>query len=320
MAKAKIYISYNNRDREIAINISRELKKLGYEITLDVESLTPGQEWRSIIDEALQSSEVFVSLISENSINSQYVLTELGAARAFMRTSKKMLVIPVILDEIPIPKVIEDIQVLTANSNETIYIAATIDQVITNFIGAKAAEEKEEAIVKERIETNATTFIQEAIDSLENQEKRNRWAGNLWYFLGYFTLVLGIGFGFYSISQFSTVTELEWIRFAYSGLKSIIVIGLIIACSKYSFTLGKSYMSEALKCADRIHAISFGKFYLNAYGAKASWEELKEVFQHWNIDRSSSFTSLDSNQFDPKFLEAIIEVAKAASSKVEIKK
>ena len=76
------------------------------------------------------------------------------------------------------------------------------------------------------------------------------------------------------------------------------------------FSLGKSYSSESLKSSDRIHAIRFGEFYLRAFGDKTKWEELKEVFQHWNIDRNSSFASLDVSQFDPKILESLTDLIK----------
>jgi hypothetical protein len=320
MSKLKVYISYSTPDKEVATKIAIGLEERGHEVLIDADTLTPGQEWRSVLTEALQASDVFISILTEHSISSQYVLTELGTARAFMRTSKKMLVLPVVFGGIPIPPVISDIQAIIADYKAVPVVIEQINKAIIHFLGTRAAQEQKEAEVKARIESNAATFIQEAINSLEKQEARNHRSGDIWYCLGYLTLLIGIAFGFYSIAQFSASTELQWIRFAYLSLKSIVVIGLLIACSKYSFTLGKSYMSEALKSADRIHAISFGKFYLRAYGEKASWSELKEVFQHWNIDRSSAFSNLDTNQFDPKFLEAIIEVAKAASSKVEIKR
>lgn len=317
---ARIYISYTRADERIADEIASGLAARKHEVLMDKAILEPGQEWRTVLKDMLQSSEVFISLITEHSMSAPFVLTELGMARGFMQSSREMLVIPVVFDDIEIPPVISDIQVLLANRQEIPYVIEKIDRAISNFMGRKAAEEKKEEEVKQRIESNAATFIQEAIDSLEKQESRNRRSGNVWYYLGYITLVGGIAFGLYSISQFSNSSDIQWIRFAYLSLKSVVVVGLLIACSKYSFTLGKSYMSEALKSADRMHAISFGKFYLKAFGEKSDWGELKEVFQHWNLDRSSAFSNLDTNQFDPRFVEAIIEVAKAASSKADIKK
>jgi hypothetical protein len=79
-------------------------------------------------------------------------------------------------------------------------------------------------------------------------------------------------------------------------------------------------MSESLKCSDRIHAIGFGKFYLKAYGEKATWLELKEVFQHWNIDRSSTFAALDSSQIDPQIIALISNVANTSVERLLGKK
>jgi len=74
-------------------------------------------------------------------------------------------------------------------------------------------------------------------------------------------------------------------------------------------------MSEALKSADRIHAISFGKFYLKVYGARATWPEVREAFQHWNIDRTSVFSSLGTTEFDPKLMEGLLELGKSFAAK-----
>jgi hypothetical protein len=61
------------------------------------------------------------------------------------------------------------------------------------------------------------------------------------------------------------------------------------------------------------------QFYLRAFGEKTQWAELKEVFQHWNIDRNSSFSTLDASSFDPKFIESMIEFAKLFQSKAASK-
>jgi hypothetical protein len=312
---AKLYISYSKPDAQIAKRIAEGLRHFGHDITLDVDTLSPGQEWRKVLTDALQSSEVFVSLLTSNSIQSSFVLTELGAARAFSQTSKKTLVIPIVFRDVQVPPVIQDIQYISAAGDDTDEIVLQIESAITAFIGKRAAEEKKQVEEQRRIESTAAEYVEEAIKSLREHEGRNRRIGSLWYYLGYFTLIVGVLYGAYSITKFSSSNDTYWIPFAYLSLKSIVIVGLLIASSKYAFTLGKSYMSEALKSADRVHAISLGKFYLQAFGDRANWEELKEVFQHWNIDKSSAFSSLDTNNFDPKFLEAVLEVAKVVTSK-----
>jgi hypothetical protein len=57
-----------------------------------------------------------------------------------------------------------------------------------------------------------------------------------------------------------------------------------------------SYVKEALKNADRRHAINYGKFYLESYGAAADWSQIKEAFEHWNIDGSNATSKPDKNQ------------------------
>ncbi len=129
-------------------------------------------------------------------------------------------------------------------------------------------------------------------------------------------LVSGIVFAFYGVATLGGTPDRSWIDFAILTLKTVVIIGLLSACAKYGFTLGKSYVSESLKSADRIHAISFGKFFIRVFGAKAKWPELKDAFQHSNINRASTFTSLDTSQFDPKLIESLLELAQLLSGKV----
>lgn len=67
-------------------------------------------------------------------------------------------------------------------------------------------------------------------------------------------------------------------------------------------------MVESLRNSDRGHAISFGEFYLRVYADKADWREVKEVLQHWNIDKGSQFTTHNSAEFDPKLMEQAIKI------------
>jgi hypothetical protein len=67
-------------------------------------------------------------------------------------------------------------------------------------------------------------------------------------------------------------------------------------------------MREALKNGDRRHAINFGKFYLESYGAAAEWSQIKEAFEHWNIAGNSSFGGEPSMPVDATALEKVVSV------------
>lgn len=69
-------------------------------------------------------------------------------------------------------------------------------------------------------------------------------------------------------------------------------------------------MTEALKNSDRIHSISFGKFYLQIFRGNLTGDEIKDIFRDWNMDKqTSSFSTLSSNDYDPKLIELIFKVA-----------
>lgn len=312
---ARLFLSYSRSDADFARVLADRLKSLGNEITVDVESLAPGQEWRTRLSEGLSKAEIFIVLISQSSIRSPSVLQEIGAARAYAAESDRMLVIPVLIDDISIPSVVQDIMVLMAPDRNLDEIAAQITNSISAFIGRRAARDAKAAEVAKRIESNAASYIDEAVQFQRSSETRNRWIGGAWYVAGFVSLLSGIAFAAIALMNSSSNRQTEWTDLAVAALKSIIVIGLLAACAKYAFSLGKSFISESLKCSDRIHAIAFGKFYLQAYGEKATWSELKEVFQHWNIDRTSTFSSLDSAQIDPQILTLLGDIIKAGLGK-----
>lgn len=317
---ARVYISYNQRDREFVAEVVERLRAEGHELILDVEALSAGQDWRRTLTEGLKSSEVFVVVVSQRSLESQFVLSEIGAARAYAAESDRMLMIPVIIDDIRVPAVIEDIHSIVAPERDADQVAERISSAISGFIGRRAAKEEEAAAVAQRIEANAAEYIGEAIQSLERLETRYRFVGSAWYVAGFVALILGIAFAFISVASVASSPGRTWVDFAILSLKTIVIVGLLGACSKYAFVLGRSYVSEALKSADRIHAISFGKFYLRVFSSTATWPELKEVFQHWNIDRASSFASLDSSHFDPRVIESVVEIARMMAGKQNEKK
>lgn len=317
---SRIFLSYSRHDKEVVLSVSRELQALGHEITVDVDSVLPGQDWRKVLATGLRDSEVYVVFLSQNSLASSSVLSEVGAARAYSEESGRMLVIPVLIEDVPIPSSINDVLVLSALDTDATTVAQKIDAAIARFVGTRIAKDDQQESFSRIVEENSSSYIEEAIGVQQKSERMNRGAATGWYVAGFLSLVGGLAFVGYSVSVLALSAATNWADFAILALKSFLVVGILGACSKYAFTLGKSYMSEALKSADRIHAISFGRFYLKVYGAKATWPEVREAFQHWNIDRTSVFSSLGTTEFDPKLMEGLLEFGKAFASKSSVRK
>lgn len=161
---------------------------------------------------------------------------------------------------------------------------------------------------QEQIEITAASFVQESITELSKREKRLKFQAGLWYIIGFASLIGGISVAVFLVK--TNQSELtSTIGIVYLILKSLLIVGLLIAASRYAFNLGKTYMNESLKNADRIHAISFGKFYLQVFGTNIKPEDLKDVFKDWNTSQESAFLKLDSSEFDPQMLQAFLKFA-----------
>lgn len=170
---------------------------------------------------------------------------------------------------------------------------------------------------RKQIESKSQDYVNTALTGLESKENSFHWLSKMWSGLGALSIVLGVVFmiasTFYGADSFHNSQGFSWAYFLYVTFRGLIVVAMFIAFARYAFIFSNSYMHESLKNSERRHAINFGKFYLEAYGANASWEQVKEAFQHWNISSDSAFTKKNASDFDPKVMENVVELSKALS-------
>lgn len=306
---AKIYISYSHIDKQQVTRLTNALRELGHEILVDSEVMKVGQDFRKTLLSALKSADGCIVFITENSLKSNYVLSEIGAARAFVEeTDYKKFLIPIIYGDIEIPNIIQDLYCVMLNDGNFNASVKLIDQTIATSYGRKEAVEEKENNQREKIESKAGDYIDLAISELKKRERGNSIIAHVWYIIGFSTLLTGVVFAVMGLQSLEKVVAQNYWLYVIMIFKSLIIVGLLIACSKYAFELGKTHMNEALRNADRTHAISFGKFYLQAFGDRiASPEEIKDIFQNWNIDKDSAFQKLDSNNYDPKLVDKLLD-------------
>jgi hypothetical protein len=160
-----------------------------------------------------------------------------------------------------------------------------------------------------KIEKKSNDYVNEALGVLKVKEEQYHNISRGWAVAGALSIAFGIAIiSFLGVKGFQILElkeSVEWSFLFLVSLKGLIVVGLFIALAKYSFTFSQSYMHESLKNSERRHAINFGKFYLESYGADAEWGQVKEAFEHWNISSSTAFSSNKSDSFDPKVLENV---------------
>jgi hypothetical protein len=102
----KLFISYAKAQRRVAEELNAFLSASGHQVTFDRDSFPPGIEYQQAIRQAVESCEVFVFLVSPESVAPRrYTLTELGYRQnKVKRTSGNLLPVvvkPTLLAHIP---------------------------------------------------------------------------------------------------------------------------------------------------------------------------------------------------------------------------
>lgn len=171
---------------------------------------------------------------------------------------------------------------------------------------------------RKQIESKSQSYVNSALTSLQEKEDGFHAISKAWSVIGALSITFGIFFvivaTFWGADSFHNGGGFSWSYFTYVTFRGLIVLTMFIALARYAFIFSNSYMHESLKNGERRHAINFGKFYLEVYGADASWSDIKEAFEHWNIDSKNAFTKKQSADFDPNLLE------KTASLSAELTK
>ena len=94
----QIFISYSHKNTEFANKITKDLEGEGYQIWLDSTDIQTGSRWDDGIVKGLNSSQVFMSLLSVPSVASQNVKDEIGYA-----IDHNMHIVPLLMELCEVP-------------------------------------------------------------------------------------------------------------------------------------------------------------------------------------------------------------------------
>lgn len=307
---SRIYLSYSHRDSAYVRKLAEALTQLGQEPFFAEDSLTPGEKFQTILSDNLRAAHAIVFVLSASSLESRYVMTEMGAALGYFEERGRPAIIPIVIDDSALPPQVSHIHALFASGRPPDDVALEIASAVERVAGRAQAREERNLEVRERVETTAAKFIATSLLELRGRESRYQTAAYVWYGVAYLSLAVGLAIALWRANGlFGHLTS--WIEFAGFAAIGAVVLGLLIAVARFAFMLAKSFMVESLRNADRIHAISFGEFYLRAFPDKLEWSQVKDAFQHWNIDKGSSFLGQTPADFDHEIFKTAIAIAEA---------
>jgi hypothetical protein len=97
-SRSSLFLSYARSDARFGEFLENELKRRGYSVWKDTTDLLPGDDWRAVIDKAMDESTHLIILLSPRSVQRPEVNRELDAA---LHASKP--IIPILLEACDIP-------------------------------------------------------------------------------------------------------------------------------------------------------------------------------------------------------------------------
>lgn len=97
-----VFLSYSRADTERIRPLVDELRRLGYTVFFDVQSIDPGQEWKKRLDNSIRGARTLILCWSANAHGSDYITFEYSRAQAL-----KKPVYPWLLDKTPLPAMLE---------------------------------------------------------------------------------------------------------------------------------------------------------------------------------------------------------------------
>lgn len=129
-SSVKVFISHSSSDKGEAKALAVALKNRGVDVWFDEWELVPGQSWQHEIGRALDASSAMVVLITPESIDSEWVKSEINFALA--NESFQGRVFPVVVgDEVPdnTPWILRRFQLLHLRSDVSGSVDSSADAI-----------------------------------------------------------------------------------------------------------------------------------------------------------------------------------------------
>jgi len=108
MAKYDVFLSYARADVQRVAPLRDELRRLGYRVFFDTESINAGEPWKRRLERSILASRTLVLCWSGNVVGHELITFEYSRAEALHKP-----VLPWLLDKTPLPAMLE-IQGITA--------------------------------------------------------------------------------------------------------------------------------------------------------------------------------------------------------------
>ncbi len=145
----EIFISYSRRDLAFVQKLHHALKTHGLKAWFDQTDIPPGNQWRETIVRAINTSKIFLLVLSPAAVKSKHVRKELDLAEL-----RHKLIVPVVWEHTPIPPGMEyqlvGIQYFDFNGNDSPENFARLAQALHTVLNSPRGKSQYLSIWKPR--------------------------------------------------------------------------------------------------------------------------------------------------------------------------
>ena len=125
----RTFISYSRTNRDFALSLAKELRSSGFDIWLDQLDIPTGSRWDDEVEHALEECEIFMVILTPDSISSNNVKDEIGYA---IDNNKRIL--PVLLQNATVPFRLRRFQYVDFTSKSFDEGIESAKQLLSNLI------------------------------------------------------------------------------------------------------------------------------------------------------------------------------------------
>jgi len=142
-----VFISYSSKDRDFASRLANDLKSRGISVWFDQWELKAGESLTEKIGNAIKAQDYLIAILSRTSVKSAWVMKELGTALIRELEERRVVVLPLIIEDCDIPPLLSDKVYIDFRINHSLALKKLLDVFPGNLFpsGISIRELKEQA-------------------------------------------------------------------------------------------------------------------------------------------------------------------------------
>jgi len=161
----RIFLSHSSKDKAVVRRVNRDLRSSGFNTWIDEDDIPFGGSITQYIEKGLDDSDVLMAFLSKHAVLSKWLETE-WQSKFFEQVNKdEILVIPILLEECEIPKLLEGRRYADFSKKEQ--YETNLSRLLRQL--QKAKQEKDSSYIRKPRIDSVFDYTAELLEELEEE-------------------------------------------------------------------------------------------------------------------------------------------------------